>query len=174
MEKSAALREYAKYLWKLAAEVEAEEGGPMGIGAHTGLGALGGAALGTGAGLGALALLRGKGGVLKSLAANKGLAGRAYGVAQPALATGAKAVDDLANAMARQGQEMQWTHGVDAANPNILQRILRSVRTNTGKSLDAVANNQSAMMGGVGGLTGAGLGGLAGLGTGIGRNYGEE
>jgi hypothetical protein len=50
MEKSAALREYAKYLWKLAAEVEEEElTAPATIPRHIGVGA------GIGAGAGGLA-----------------------------------------------------------------------------------------------------------------------
>jgi hypothetical protein len=69
---------------------------------------------------------------------------------------------------------MQWTHGVDAADPNILQRILSRARTGTGKGLEAISNSPSAMMGGAGAAAGLGIGGLAGLGTGIGRNYGEE
>jgi hypothetical protein len=62
----------------------------------------------------------------------------------------------------------------NVVDPNILQRLIARARGGVGQGLDAVANNQSALMGGAGGLAGAGLGGLAGLGTGIGRNYGEE
>lgn len=186
MEKSAALREYAKYLWKLAAEVEAEEGGPMGIGAHTGIGALGGAGLGVGAGLGALALAS---------------RGKLPGVAQRAFEGGSKGIGAMRDAIIRGGGAAEAGGAkrlADLVGPQnspveagILNRILASVKGTAnragnaaqtglgnaqgavGRGLRTVGGNDQAMYGLAGGLGGAGLGGLAGLGTGIARNYGE-